>query len=630
MKRRTVITAIIVLFLLPIIALPASASTFTANSSVNVREPAQIHQILNTDLADILNTLPEGNHDLSAGNQNQFSCLAEGWATDPDDRSIDLNVRVLSDGVEVAQAVADVFRQDLADAGVCTDGTCSFSVNLWGLISPDTDHLITVQAQDAQTGEWANIGDTPKTLNCSEVNVLPEGFHDFAEGTQSLFFCVAEGWAADPNDRDIDLNVRILSDGVEVAQTVAGTFRQDLDDAGVCTGGTCSFSVNLWSLISLDTDHLITVQAQDAQSGEWVDLSNTPKMLNCIDPGAQPIVWDGFGNGNNIFVEALEVFNDNLYAEATNYEEGATIWRSADSATWTQVTSPGFDSTYGANNPIVFDMVIFKDQLYTGTGNWESTSSAGQIWRAPNGTDWSQVAASGLGNPNNAGFTTFTSFNGMLYAAALNRIDGAEIWRSNTGNNGSWQRVASQGFGGGSSYFIITSLTTFKGQLYAGVEATAGTGAQVWRSSNGTTWTLVSDNGFGDTDNFQTGSSVVYRSQLYVTTRNDVTGAQLWHSSNGINWVQVVGDGFGDINNYKIESLTTFGGALYAAANNSVTGVELWRSTDGVHWTQINTDGFGDSGIFVSLWSNGTVVFDGNYLIGSSGPFGGVVWQLQR
>ena len=630
MKHRTVITAMIVLFLLPIFTLPASASTFTANSSADAGEPAQILVIRNLNLADILNTLPEGNHDQSAGNQNQFSCLAEGWATDPDDRSIDLNIRVLSDGVEMAQAVAGVFRQDLADAGVCIDGTCSFSVNLWGLISPDTDHVITEQAQDAQTGEWVNLPDTPKTLNCFEENLLPVGYHDGLEGFQNQFFCEADGWVVDPNNESIDLNVRILSDGVEVAQTVAGAFRQDLYDANVCPGGTCSFSVNLSSLISLDTDHSITIQAQDSQTSEWVNLNNTPKTLNCIDPGAQPIVLNGFGNGNNILVEALEGFNDNLYAEATNYAEGATIWRSADAATWFQVTSPGFDSAYGANNPLVFDMSVFNDQLYAGTGNWTSTPSAGQIWRSANGTDWSLVAADGLGNPDNGGFTTFASFKGMLYAAALNRSEGVELWRSSTGNNGSWQRVASQGFGAGSAHWIITSLTTFKERLYATVESTLGTGAQVWRSSNGTDWTVVVDNGFGDTNNYQTGSSVVYKSQLYVTTFNDVTGAQLWRSSNGVAWVQVVGNGFGDINNIKIESLTTYVGALYAAANNPVTGVEIWRSTDGVNWTQINEDGFGDSSTFVSLWSNGTVVFDGKYLIGSSGPFGGVIWELQR
>jgi len=378
--------------------------------------------------------------------------------------------------------------------------------------------------------------------------------------------------------------------------------------------GPKSVSVFRWLFLTAITLSLVALPMSSAQAvSSW-----------------QPIVSDGFGNGNNILIEAQEVFNDNLYTEATNYVEGATIWQSTDAATWTQVTSPGFDSAYGANNPIVFDMFVFNDQLYAGTGNWTLTPSAGQIWRSANGADWRLMAADGLGNPNNGGFTTFASFKGMPYAAALNRTDGLEIWRSDTGNNGSWARVAAQGFGGGSAYWIVTSLTTFKGQLYATVEATLGTGAQVWRSSNGTDWTLVSDNGFGDTNNYQTGSSVVYQSQLYVTTLNNVTGAQLWRSSNGLTWVQVVGNGFGDSNNYKIESLTTYVGALYAAANNPVTGVELWRSTDGVNWTQINTDGFGDSSTFVSLWSNGTVVFGGNYLIGSNGPFGGVIWELQR
>ena len=570
---------------------------------------------------------PEGFHDFAEGTQNALSCVAEGWAADPNDRDIDLNVRILSDGVEVAQTVADTFREGLDEAGACPGGTCSFNVNLWGLISPDTDHLIKVQAQDPQSGEWVDLSNTPKTLNCSDT---PVGFHDAAEGTQNPFFCVAEGWATDPNDRNVDLNVRILSDGVEVAQTVAGAFRPDLEEAGVCPGGTCSFSVNLWSLISLDTDHSIAVQAQDAQSGEWVDLSSTPKTLNCIDPGAQPIVWDGFGNPNNLAIDALEVFKGQLYAEATNYVEGATIWRQDASTNWTQVTTPGFDSAYGVNNPIVFDMFPFQGQLYAGTGNWDTILNGGQIWRSADRTNWSLVAADGLGNPTNLGFTTFTSFQGMIYAATLNREEGAELWRSSTGDPGSWQLVASEGFEGGFAYFIITSLTSFKGQLYATVEATAGTGAQVWRSSNGTDWTLVADNGFGDTNNFQTGASVVYRGQLYVTTRNDVTGAQLWRSSDGVTWQQVVGDGFGDVNNIKIESITTYAGMLYAATANPVTGIEIWRSTDGVNWTQVNADGFGEGGITGTFWSNATIVFQGSYLIGTGGPFGGVIWQLQR
>ena len=622
MKRQTAFVAIALLSLFLTVTLPASASSLTADRSV----PSS--QSSGTELAAVVNTLPEGFHEFHfEGNQNQFTCFAVGWAADPDDRNIDLNIRIFADDVPVAQAVANLFRQDLADAGVCQDGTCNFIVNLWGLISPGENHLITVQAQDAQTGEWVNLSTTPRTLNCSEVNVLPEGFHDSSEGTQGPFSCLAEGWAADPNDRALDLNVRILSDGVEVAQTVAGTFRPDLEEAGVCPGGTCSFSVNLLSLISLDTDHSIVVQAQDAQSGEWVDLSNTPKILNCIDPGAQPIMWDGFGNPANTAIEALEVFRGKLYAEASNNAEGATIWRSENGGSWTQVTEPGFDGAYGANNGVVFDMFVFNNQLYAGTGFWTHTPSAAQIWRSPNGTQWSLVAADGLNDPNNMAFTTFTSFQGMIYAAALNDTTGTEIWRSATGDTGDWQQVVTDGFGGGPAYHIITSLIAYKGQLYAAVEASPGTGAQIWRSANGTVWTQVSEDGFGDIENYQTGASAVFRGQLYVTTRNDVTGGQLWRTTNGTTWNQVVGDGFGHSTNVKIESLVVYDGALYAAANNH--GVELWRSPDGVNWVQINADGFGESGLYVSLWSNGTVGFHGNLLMGSSGPFGGVIWQLE-
>jgi hypothetical protein len=620
MKRRTLLILAVVLSLLLIPAVPASASSQAAGlASQNSQEPA-----------DIINTLPEGFHDGWEGRQNQFACSVFGWVTDPDDRGADLTVRIFSDGVEVVQAAAGLYRLDLEEAGICTGGTCGFDISLWGLISPDVDHSIRVQAQDAQTGDWVDLFDTPRMLNCFEENLPVEGYHDAWEGIQSPFFCVAEGWAIDHNDRDLDLSVRVLSDGAEVAQTVAGRYRQDLEEAGVCPGGTCSFYVNLASEISPGEDHLISVQAQDAQSGEWVDLFNTPKTLNCLDVGARPIVIDGFGDPGNFAVEAQEVFRGKLYAAVSNFGAGTTIWRSEDGGDWTRVIEPGFDSAYGSNNGIVFDMFVFRGQLYAGTGFWQPIPSAGQIWRTSTGDDWSLVAADGLGDTNNTGFTTFTSFRGRIYAAALNDAAGAEIWRSDTGSEGDWQAVVTDGFGGGPAYHVITSLAVFKGKLYAALEAMPGTGAQVWRSANGTDWTQVSEDGFGDVNNYQTGASAVYRGYLYVATLNDVTGAQLWRTPDGTSWEQVVGDGFGDVMNRKIESVFVYKGALYAVANNPEAGVEIRRSTDGVNWTQVNVDGFGEGGTFSGLWSNGTTVFHGQLLIGSSGPFGGAIWQLQR
>lgn len=110
---------------------------------------------------------------------------------------------------------------------------------------------------------------------------LPEGFHDFDSGDVPSWACGAGGWAADPDDRMTDINIKIVVDDQLVASLVAGDFRQDLLDAGVCVDGTCSFSTSLWGAISSYEPHTVVVYAQDLQSGEWVQLSNSPKELTC-------------------------------------------------------------------------------------------------------------------------------------------------------------------------------------------------------------------------------------------------------------------------------------------------------------------------------------------------------------
>ena len=167
MRYRTLIIVVVVLSLL-LIAVPVAAKTPSGNMNADSLASIERQLTVRGAASEILNTLPEGSHDAFDGAQSPFFCRAEGWTADPDDRAVDLNVRIFSDGLEVAQTVAGMFRQDLADAGVCQDGTCSFSVNLASLISPGQVHTILVQAQDAQTGEWVNLYSTPKTLNCFE------------------------------------------------------------------------------------------------------------------------------------------------------------------------------------------------------------------------------------------------------------------------------------------------------------------------------------------------------------------------------------------------------------------------------------------------------------------------------
>jgi hypothetical protein len=614
MKRQTAFVAIALLSLFLAVTFPVSAAGLAA------KLPAQPSRSVSAALAAVINTLPEGFHEFHfEGNQNQFSCFAVGWAADPDDRNMDLNIRIFAEDVQVAQTVASLFRQDLADAGVCQDGICHFIVDLWGLISPGVNHLITVQAQDAQTGDWVDLSDTPRTLNCSEENLLPEGFHDAVDGVQNQFSCFAEGWAADPNDRDMDLNVRILSDGVEVAQTVADTFRQDLADAGVCTDGTCSFSVDLWSLISPDTDHSITVQAQDAGTGEWIDLGSTPKMLTCIGLNWQQLNTNGFSDSQTNGVISLQVFKNRLYAGTAN-RSGGSVWQGQPDLQWQQMSEAGLGS--GSAAPAIVDLAFFQGNIYAGMG-WDD--APGQVWRSKNGTSWQPVTTNGFGDDANIAITNFAVFKGLFYAGTGTNDGSAQIWRSTSGSNNSWSKVAPDGPGLAGN---VTGFAVYKGVLYAAVESSSGVDpAQVWRSTNGSDWTTVTANGFGDPGNISTGGFASFDGYLYLGTRNEGTGAQLWRTRDGLHWEMVIGDGFGDTGNIKIESLLVHDELLYAVTFNW-QGLQIWRSEDAFHWEQIISNGFGDGNNFSTLWNNAVTEFQGQIVIGTwNDAEGGELWM---
>lgn len=345
-------------------------------------------------------------------------------------------------------------------------------------------------------------------------------------------------------------------------------------------------------------------------------------------PGWKQANINGFGDWYNGGVTALEVFSSTLYAGASNWDDGGSIWRSTDARTWTQVTQPGFGNTYTNTNPAIIDMVVFNGQLYAGTG-WDS--AAGQLWRSSTGTAWEQVVGDGFGDADNGAINAMAVYSGTLYVGTGNANRGSQIWRSSSGDNLSWTNVVTSGLSCGDCR-NVSGLIVFNGSLYAAVEAHTEplAGMQIWRTTNGSDWSQVGATGFGSTANYETGGFAVFNGYLYVGTHNDATGGQLWRSSDGTAWSHVPVDGFGDLNNTKIESPFVNNGYLYAGTQNGVTGVEIWRSADGLTWSQINPDGFGDSNNIDTTWSSSTASFNGSLFIGTWnwGGSSGEVWQM--
>ena len=106
-----------------------------------------------------------GYHDGSSGTVPQAQCRAYGWVMQDSAPGLDINYRIPVGSKVIASGIANQYRADLT--GTCTGGTCGFNQDLWGLISPNSQYTIRVQAQNPYNASWFDLSGTNKTIRCS-------------------------------------------------------------------------------------------------------------------------------------------------------------------------------------------------------------------------------------------------------------------------------------------------------------------------------------------------------------------------------------------------------------------------------------------------------------------------------
>ena len=87
-------------------------------------------------------------------------------------------------------------------------------------------------------------------------------------------------------------------------------------------------------------------------------------------------------------------------------------------------------------------------------------------------------------------------------------------------------------------------------------------------------------NGFGDVNNSKLESLFVFGNGLYAGLNNAATGLEVWHSTNGTAWSRINPDGFGDSNNDSTlwsNEIVMFNSELYLGVNNNANGTEIWK-----------------------------------------------------
>lgn len=344
---------------------------------------------------------------------------------------------------------------------------------------------------------------------------------------------------------------------------------------------------------------------------------------------------NGFGDRNNVRASALAAFNGQLYAGTHNIGgDGAQLWRLGGDGNWASVITPGFGIT---RNVGIDSLFVFKGNLYAGTWNQDLNTGAtqgGQVWRSADGTTWSPVALPGS-DATNLEIIRFTAFNDQIYAStwSYTTTHGSEIWRSPSGDSGTWTRVTQtpHGFGNANNVAII-SFETFNGYLYAGTRNEVG-GSQVWRTLDGVSWTPVSQNGFGAAESVSVSALAVFNGYLYAGAYGPWAGSEIWRCSlcNGSDWAKVVSGGFGNSNNRGEVALEKVPGYLFASTTNLVTGMDVWKSSTGNagDWKQAASAGFGDSNNMNGYFDNAFTFFNEHLYTGTRNPaHGGEVWQL--
>ena len=328
----------------------------------------------------------------------------------------------------------------------------------------------------------------------------------------------------------------------------------------------------------------VPVQVTEGKVTTGINFSLGPVLLEFTQ-----INEDGFGDPENTSPDGRCKFMDQLYVGTVN-NSGGELWRYTDGATWEQLLiSPGFGNP--ENTGIETTTGTFNDYFYAGTINF---SSGAELWRSSDGLDWHKVFDKGFGDTNNwASWSNGSGYKGSFYVQFANNETGVTIWRSESadGTPGEWEQVGDDKFGDPNNRWAFPYV--IDDTLYVTLWNQAA-GAQIWKTDNGTDWSLVNGDGFGDRENFMV-RLAKFKGQFYASTRN-WTGGEVWRSADGEEWERIIDQGFGNPFNvyFHMNFPDLSDDFLYIGTRNEVTGGELWRTFDGVTWSQVACCGFGD------------------------------------
>jgi hypothetical protein len=285
----------------------------------------------------------------------------------------------------------------------------------------------------------------------------------------------------------------------------------------------------------------------------------------------------------------LAIIDDRLFllAGSVRNGQGLQAWEISERDEFTKVFEGGLgDPTsrmaIGRTEPPELD-----GWAYFGIVNNEK---GGEVWRSDGGAGWERSLTGGFDDPNVLSVVPHVVFKDHVYASSIVYPSGPNMLRTDDGTQ--WEKVIDNGFGLGEHHYSAAFLKEFKGNLYLVLSnddpRMCGPGMAAGPSVSGPS---VVTPGQGNGEGTAEGEGVGY------SDRFTPPGFTLWKSADGKDWHQIGEPGFGNTN-FFWAGPSVVRDYMYICAVNWHDGNKLWRSDDGEHWEEFftpppNPDAFG-------------------------------------
>ena len=219
--------------------------------------------------------------------------------------------------------------------------------------------------------------------------------------------------------------------------------------------------------------------------GYLSDVWTTPDGINWSQvTGAAP--WGGRDD------HCCAVFNGQIYLAAGNAGAVAInndVWSSPDGQMWTQLTA---SAAWPARNTA--RMVATNSGLFL-MGGFAQGSFFNDIWFSADGASWTQIKPAGAYWSARAGFALFNFDNALWVVGGYNAtLSLTDCWKSTDGAQ-TWVQTSTGQFGANGLSRMGYTVYNRKMWLINGLGAISSAQNTVYNSSDGITWTLVTNSG---------------------------------------------------------------------------------------------------------------------------------------